>query len=172
MAVAAGFCAAALLAYLIFTSLMRLDMGRFFRFTTVLLVLMAEVPPFCDRACEELKAIDLKTPASRELFEYLRQMNEQGKKCTLSGLLIRIQDALYREQLVAVMASLDETAEREQILEDCIGKIKQGRATGRLEELRRLILAAETGRDEAKVRAATQEYQELLKRSREAKKGE
>ncbi|MFA7255041.1 MAG: DNA primase [Candidatus Omnitrophota bacterium] len=138
----------------------------------LLLVLMAEVPPFCDRACEELKDLDLKTPASRELFEYLRQMNEQGKKCTLSGLLIRIQDALYREQLVAVMASLDETAEREKILEDCIAKIKQGRATGRLEELRRLILAAENGRDETKVRAATQEYQELLKRSREAKKGE
>ena len=70
------------------------------------------------------------------------------------------------------MASLDETTEREQILEDCIGKIKRGRATGRLEELRRLILAAENGRDEAKVRAATQEYQELLKRSREAKRGE
>ncbi len=138
----------------------------------LLLVLMAEVPPFCDRACEELKDVDLKNPASRQLFEYLRQMNEQGKKCTLSGLLIRIQDALYREQLVAVMASLDETADREQILEDCIGKIKQDRATVRLEELRRLILAGETGRDEVKVRAATQEYQELLRRSREAKKGE
>ncbi|MEI7751434.1 MAG: DNA primase [Candidatus Omnitrophota bacterium] len=138
----------------------------------LLLVLMAEVAPFCDRACRELKDVDLQTPASRELFEYLRQMNEKGKKCTLSGLLIRIQDAPYREQLVAVMASLDETADREQILEDCIGKIKQGRATGRLEELRRLILEAENGRDEVKVRAATQEYQELLKRSREAKKAE
>jgi len=138
----------------------------------LLLVLMAEVPPFCDRACDELKEADLKTPVSRQLFGYLRQMSEQGKKCTLSGLLNRIPDAPYREQLVAVMASLDETAEREKILEDCIGKIKQGRATGRLEELRRLILAAETGRDEDKVRAATQEYQELLKRSREAKKGE
>ncbi len=137
----------------------------------LLLVLMAEVPPFCDRACEELKNADLKTPVSRQLFEYLRQMSDQGKKCTLSGLLNRIPDAQYREQLVAVMASLDETAEREQILEDCIGKIKRGRATGRLEELRRLILAAESGRDEAKVRAATQEYQELLKRSREAEKG-
>lgn len=138
----------------------------------LLLVLMAEVPPFCDRACEELKDADLKTPASRQLFEYLRRMNEEGKKSSLSGLLIRIPDALYREQLVAVMASLDETADREQILEDCIGKIKRGRASGRLEELRRLILEAEKGRDEAKIRAATQEYQELLKRSREAKKGE
>ena len=118
------------------------------------MVLMAEVPPFCDRACEELKGIELKTPASRELFDYLRQMNEQGKKCTLSGLLIRIQDAYYREQLVAVMASLDETVERKQILEDCIDKIKQGRATGRLVELRRLILAAENGGDEAKVEQA------------------
>ncbi len=138
----------------------------------LLLVLMAEVPPFCDRACEVLKEADLKTPVSRQLFEYLRQMSEQGKKCTLSGLLNRIPDLQYREQLVAVMASLDETAEREQILEDCIGKITHARATGRLEELRRLILAGENGRDDAKVRAATQEYQELLKRSREAKKGE
>jgi DNA primase len=138
----------------------------------LLLVLMAEVPPFCDRACEELKEGDLKTPVSRQLFEYLREMSDQGKKCTLSGLLNRIPDVAYREQLVAVMASLDETVEREKILEDCIGKIKQSRATGRLEELRRLILAGENGRDEAKVRAATQEYQELLKRSREAKKGE
>jgi len=138
----------------------------------LLLVLMAEVPPFCDRACEELTEMDLKTPVSRQLFEYLREMSDQGKKCTLSGLLNRIPDAKYREQLVAVMASLDESAEREQILEDCIGKIKQGRADGRLEELRRLILEAENGRDEAKVRAATLEYQELLKRSREAKKGE
>ena len=138
----------------------------------LLLVLMAEVPPFCDRACEELQETDFKNPASCQLFEYLREMNAQGKKCSLSGLLIRIQDAAYREQLVAVMASLDETAERETILVDCIDKIKRGRATGRLEELRRLILAAENGRDDAKVRAATQEYQELLKRSREAKKGE
>jgi DNA primase len=138
----------------------------------LLLVLMAEVPPFCDRACEELREADLKTPVSRHLFEYLRQMSEQGKKCTLSGLLVRIQDLQYREQLVAVMASLDETADREQILGDCIGKIKQGRTAGKLEELRRSILAAENGRDEAKIRAATQEYQELLKRSREAKRGE
>ena len=121
---------------------------------------------------EEIREADLKTPVSRQLFEYLRQMSDQGKKCSLSGLLVRIQDAQYREQLVAVMASLDETAEREQILEDCIGKITHARATGRLEELRRLILAGENGRDDAKVRAATQEYQELLKRSREAKKGE
>lgn len=135
----------------------------------LLLVLMAEVPPFCDRACEELKDMDLKTPVSRELFEYLRQMSDQSKKCTLSGLLNRIPDAQYREQLVAVMASLDESADREKILEDCLGKIKRGRASGRLEELRCLILEAENGRDEAKVRAATQEYQELLKRSREAK---
>jgi DNA primase len=138
----------------------------------LLLVLMAEVPPFCDRACEELLEADLKTPASRQLFEYLRRMSEQGKKCSLSGLLVRIQDAQYREQLVAVMASLDETTEREQILEDCIAKIKGGRAAGRLVELRRLILAAENGRDEAKVRAATREYQDLLKRSRAADKGE
>ena len=138
----------------------------------LLLVLMAEVPPFCDRACEALKDIDLKTPISRELFEYLRQMSDQGKKCTLSGLLNRIPEASYREQLVAVMASLDETVERQTILEDCIDKIKQGGMTGRLEELRRMIQSGETGGDEAKVRAATQEYQELLKRSREAKKGE
>ena len=135
----------------------------------LLLVLMAEVPPFCDRACEELKGTDLKTPVSRELFEYLRQMSDQSKKCTLSGLLNRIPDAQYREQLVAVMASLDESADREKILEDCIGKINRGRTAGRLEELRCMILEAENGRDEAKVRAATQEYQELLKRSREAK---
>jgi len=138
----------------------------------LLLVLMAEVPPFCDRACEELKDSDLKMSISRQLFEYLRQMSEQGKKCTLSGLLNRIPDAQYREQLVAVMASLDETTEREQILEDCIRKIKQCHATGRLEELRRQLLAAENGRDEAKVRTVTQEYQELLKRSRKTKKGE
>ncbi|MFA5167496.1 MAG: DNA primase [Candidatus Omnitrophota bacterium] len=138
----------------------------------LLLVLMAEIPPFCDRACEELKDSDLKMPVSRQLFEYLRQMSNQGKKCSLSGLLIRIQDAQYREQLVAVMASLDETAERGQILEDCIRKIKRDRAVERLEELRRLILAAENGQDEDKIRAATQDYQELLKQFREAKKGE
>jgi len=138
----------------------------------LLLVLMAEVPPFCDRACEELKEGDLKTPVSRELFEYLRQMSDQGKKCTLSGLLNRIPDMSYREQLVAVMATLDETAEREQILADCIEKIKRGRATGRLEELRRRILEAERGGDDAAVQTATREYQELLKRSRESQKGE
>jgi DNA primase len=138
----------------------------------LLLVLMAEVPPFCDRACDELKSVDLKTPASRELFEYLKQLSEQGKKCSLSGLLVRIQDPRYREQLVAVMASLDETTEREKILGDCLSKIKQGRAAGRLEELRRLITAAENTKDEAKVRDATREYQELLRRSREARRGE
>lgn len=136
----------------------------------LLLVLMAEVPPFCDQACEELKEDDFNTPVSRELFEYLRQMSEQGKKCALSALLNHISDVSYREQLVAVMASLDETVERKQILEDCIQKIKRSRIAGRLEDLRRLILVAEEGRDEAKVRAATREYQELLKQSREIKK--
>lgn len=138
----------------------------------LLLVLMAEVPPFCDRVCEEIKEDDLGNPVSRELFRYLRDMSEQGKKSTLSGLLVRIQDASYREQLVAAMASLDETSEREQILEDCIRKIRRSRAAGQLEELRRKILEAEAGKDEAKVRAATLEYQKLLKQSREAGRGE
>jgi len=138
----------------------------------LLLTLMAEVPPFCSRACEELKDTDLQTPVSRQLFSYLRQISDQGKRCSLSGLLVRIPDASYREQLVAVMASLDETADREQILEDCIGKIKQGLVTGRLEKLRRLILAAETRGDEAQIREAAREYQELLKHSREPKKTE
>ncbi len=138
----------------------------------LLLVLMAEVPPFCDRACEELQDGDLLTPASRELFDYLRQMSEQGKKCTLSGLLNRIPDAQSREQLVAVMATLDDTAEREKILEDCLGKIKQGKATGRLEELRRQLSIAEKSGDEARVRAVATEYQELLKRSRDSQKSE
>jgi DNA primase len=138
----------------------------------MLLALMAEVPPFCDRACEELKETDLKIPESRALFEYLRQVSEQGKKCSLSGLLTRIPDPQYREQLVAVMASLDETTEREQVLEDCIGKIKQVRIIGRLEELRRLISTAEGRGDEARICSLTHEYQELLKRSREAQKGE
>ena len=92
----------------------------------LLLVLMAEVPPFCERACEELKNADLQMPVSRQLFDYLRQVSEQGKKCTLSGLLNRIPDATYRDQIVAVMASLDDTSEREKILHDCIEKIKQG----------------------------------------------
>jgi len=70
------------------------------------------------------------------------------------------------------MATLDETADRETILTDCIAKIKQGGVTGRLEELRRSILRAETGKDEAAIRTATQEYQALLKRSRDLKKGE
>ena len=138
----------------------------------LLLVLMSEVPPFCDRACEELKETDLKMPVSRQLFEYLRQLNDQGKKCSLSGLLVRIPDPQYREQLVAVMATLDETADRETVLEDCIAKIKQGGVTGRLEELRRSILKAETRKDEAAILAATQEYQRLLKRSRDLKRGE
>jgi DNA primase len=138
----------------------------------LLLVLMAEVPPFCDRACEELKDIDLQLPVSRELFEYLRQTNEKGKKCTLSGLLNRIPDALYRDQLVAVMASLDDTSEREKILEDCLGKIKQGRLTGRLEELRRQLSLAEKGEDEARIRKVATEYQELLKQTRDSQKTE
>ena len=138
----------------------------------LLLVLMAEVPPFCDRACEELKDTDLQSPVSRQLFEYLRQMNEEGKKCTLSGLLNRIPDAQYRDQIVAVMASLDDTSEREKILEDCLGKIKHGRFTGRLEELRRQLSLAEKNGDEAQVRKVATEYQELLKRSREPQKAE
>ncbi|NCC59030.1 MAG: hypothetical protein EOM17_15650 [Synergistales bacterium] len=138
----------------------------------LLLVLMAEVPPFCDRACEELKADDLKAPTSRQLFEYLRQLSEQGKKCSLSGLLVRIPDPQYREQLVAVMATLDETADRETVLTDCIAKIRQGGVTGRLGELRREILSAEAAKDEPAIRAATQEYQMLLKRSRDLKKAE
>jgi DNA primase len=138
----------------------------------LLLVLMAEVPPFCDRACEELQNTDLQLPVSRQLFEYLREMSEKGKKCTLSGLLNRIPDASYRDQLVAVMASLDDTSEREKILEDCLGKIKQGRLTGRLEELRRQLSLAEKSGDEAKIRKVATEYQELLMRSRESQKPE
>jgi len=138
----------------------------------LLLVLMAEVPPFCDRACEELEEADLKTPVSRQLFEYLRQMNEQGKKCSLSGLLVRVQDAPYREQLVAEMATLDETTEREKILGDCIWTIKQNRMKDRIAELRRLIDEAEKRKDGRQAAAYAQELQELSKLSRSAGKGE
>ena len=64
------------------------------------------------------------------------------------------------------MATLDETAEREQILEDCIKKIKQGQVTFRLETLRQLIAEAEHKGNASQVQAYTQEYQELWHLSR------
>ena len=133
---------------------------------------MAEVPPFCDRACDSLEVTDLEGPISRQLFEYLRQMSEQGKKCALSGLLNRIPDAQYREQLVGVMASLDDTSEREKILEDCIAKIKRGRFSGRLEELRRQLSVAEKNGEDPKIQTLAKEYQTLLKQSRDSQKAE
>lgn len=138
----------------------------------MVLVLMAEVPPLCERACAEIKSADLKTPISKELFEYLEQSYEQNKKVPISTLLNRIQDLAYREQIVAVMASLDETAEREKILEDCIQKIRQNHVTVRLLELRRLIAEAERQGLESKIQSYTQEYQELLRRSKPPKGAE
>ncbi|HNX69112.1 MAG TPA: DNA primase [Candidatus Omnitrophota bacterium] len=134
----------------------------------MVLVLMAEVPPFCERAMDALKEEDLKVPVSREIFRYLGEAYEAKKKISVSTLLNRIQDLKYREQFVAVMASLDETAERERILDDCIRKVLRNRITGRLEELRRLISAAELKGDEAAIRVYTQEYQELYPRSKSA----
>ncbi len=134
----------------------------------MVLVLMAEVPPLCERVFGELKSEDLKMPVSRELFQYLGQAYEENKKVPVSALLNRIQDLQYREQIVAVMASLDETAERERILEDCIRKIKRNQITLRLQELRRLISEAETKGDDRHVQVYTREYQELLKSSQAA----
>ena len=132
----------------------------------LLFVLMAEVPPLCEEACGELKVADFKMPESQRIFRYLQQASEQRKKCYLSGLLSHIEDPQYREGLVAVMATLDETAEREQILEDCIKKIKQGQVTFRLETLRQLIAEAEHKGNASQVQAYTQEYQELWHLSR------
>ena len=132
----------------------------------LLLVLMAEVPPFCDRACGELKADDLKAPVSRQLFEYLRQLNEQGKKCSLSGILVRIPEPSYREQLVAVMATLDETADRETILKDCIRKIKRNHVDLRKEELRKLITEAEAKGNSQQTLAYAQEFQKISRLSK------
>lgn len=138
----------------------------------MLLVLMAEVPPFCERACGELKSTDLKLPVSQELFQYLQEAYEQNKKVPISNLLNRIQDLQYREQLVAVMASLDETSERERILEDCIRKIQQNHIALRLNELRCLITEAETKGNDRHLQTYTKEYQELLQHSRTLKGSE
>lgn len=137
----------------------------------LLFVLMAEVPPLCEQACEELTVADFKFPESQKIFRYLKEANEQGKKCYLSGLLNHIEDPRYREQIVAVMATLDETAEREQVLEDCIRRIKKEKVVLRLETLRQLIAEAERRGDTAQAQGFTQEYQELWHRSKAAKKG-
>ncbi|HOW59876.1 MAG TPA: DNA primase [Candidatus Omnitrophota bacterium] len=132
----------------------------------MLIVLMAEVPPLCERACEEIQDTDLKTPALQAIFQHLREAYEQNKKLSFSILLNRIQDLKCREQLVAVMTSMDDTAEREKIFEDCIRQIKQKKITVRLEELRRLISKAESEGDVVQLQAHTQEYQSLLHRLR------
>ncbi len=136
----------------------------------LLLVLMSEIPPFCEKACREISAKDLVSPFSRELFEYLTQMNLQGKKCTLSGLLNRVPDVRYREELVAAMATLDDTAERERVLKDCVDRIRNARNAGQRERLRLEIRQAELAGDEVRLREATRQYQELLKDPRETKK--
>lgn len=132
----------------------------------LLFVLMAEVPPLCEQACDELKSEDFRNPEAQRIFRYLQETNEQKKRCYLSGLLSHIEDPQYREQLVAVMATLDETAEREKILEDCIRKVRQGQVNSRLEALRRLIAEAERKGNAQEIQALTQEYQELWHLSR------
>ncbi|HOW88389.1 MAG TPA: DNA primase [Candidatus Omnitrophota bacterium] len=134
----------------------------------LLLALIAEVPPFCGKACEELREEDLKAPVSRELFAYLHQLSGQGKKCSLSGLLARIPDPSYREKLIAIMASLDETADRGQVLTDCIGKIKKRNIEQRKKELSRLISEAEARGDGRQAVTYVEEFQELSRRSKKA----
>ncbi len=137
----------------------------------LLFVLMAEVPPLCEQACEELKVTDFKAPESQKIFRYLQETSEQGKKCYLSGLLNHIEDSRYREQLVAVMATLDESAERKQVLEDCIKRIKKEQVILRLETLKRLIAEAEQKGDTSQAQTHTHEYQELWHLFRTPEKG-
>lgn len=134
----------------------------------MLLVLMAEVPPLCERACEELKSTDLHAVEFQKIFQRIQDAYEQNKKISLAGILSQIQDAKQREQFVAVMASMDETAEREKILEDCIRAIKQKKVSSRLEELSRLISEAEGKGNVSLVQTYAQEFQELLQRLRGA----
>lgn len=134
----------------------------------LVLVLMVEVPPLCEHVCEELGRDDFENPVSQELFDYLKEIHGQKKKLSFSGFLNRIQEPRHKEQLVAVMASLDETADREKILEDCIRKIKQNKTSTRLEELRCLISEAEAAGQTTQVRTYTLEFQELLRRANES----
>ncbi len=134
-------------------------------------MLMAEVPPLCEQACEELGEADFKTPESQRLFRYLKESAEEGKKCSLSGLLNRIEDPLYRERIVAVMTTLDESSEREQVLRDCVMKIKKEKIALRLESLRRLITEAERRGDTVQVQAHTRAYQDLWHLSKTPGKG-
>ena len=76
LAVAAGFGAAALLAYLIFTSLMRLDLPRFFRVTSVLLVLMAG--GLVGQGVHELEEANVLPPLIEHVYDFNPPMAQEG----------------------------------------------------------------------------------------------
>ncbi len=76
VAVAAGFAAAALLAYLIFASLMRLDIARFFRVTAVLLVLMAG--GLVGQGVHELEEAHVLPPIVEHVYDLNPPVVQQG----------------------------------------------------------------------------------------------
>ncbi len=133
----------------------------------LLLALMMDNGSFLDEAERRLNPEAMRSPASREFFRFLIDSGGVAKKKPLSTVLSKIQNSTYREQLVGALATLEETADRKQIFQDCLRMIRKNGAHDRQEKLRGLIREAERNGDSVKLLVYTREFQEQLKESHE-----
>lgn len=127
-----------------------------------LISLLLDEARFWEAAEASLTLEDLRHPASREVYQVLRENHRSGKAVAYSQALNRIEDESLKAFITAHSLTELTPPEKEKAFYDCLKKIKQKRKGERLEQLRRAITDAEGGGENERVGDLLAEYRALL----------
>lgn len=132
----------------------------------MMLALIIEEKNFREQAFGELEDGDFTSAPAENLFKSLRSLNQGKTDWSWPQILNRIENANFKQQLIAT-ASFDwQAEEKTKAFSDCLRAVRKKRLLRRLDELRRQIMRAEQSGDHDLVTAFTREYQTLLQQTR------
>ncbi len=136
----------------------------------LLLLLMTEVPPFCDTASKEIKREDLQNLDSQNIFDYLTQTNLRGGKSSVLEVSEKISDESYRKGFMETSLTVDEFTDRETAFMDCVKAIQRSALEKEIKEYSAKIAQAESSGDKEKSHELMKEYNERMLKLKTLKK--
>jgi len=132
----------------------------------LLLGLIIEEKSFRDETFNHLEESDFGSPVAQSLFRGLKRMYEEGLSWSWPQILNRIEQPVFKQQLVAAASYEWQKEDKEKAFSDCVKTVRKKRLLRRLDEIRRQIIKAEQSGDQTLVLAFTREYQTLLQQTR------
>ncbi|MFH0772183.1 MAG: DNA primase [Candidatus Omnitrophota bacterium] len=133
----------------------------------IIIGIMLEDPGYIAFVRDSLKADEFTDESARDIISEIFEAYSRSEIFKPSQLINRLNNEDLSRIVSEAVSFAENITERRRNLEDCVKKIKERNANGKLLELRNLIKVAEMMGDEAKVYQLVSEYNDLLKCSRE-----